>query len=446
MDISMKETPVSRELVESLLSRLEIGSVIRASIREVVKLVNNLERETGLRYVRMEMGVPGLKAPQIGIDAERKALDAGLASVYPNIEGLRELKDETARFLKLFLDIDISPQGCVPTIGSMMGGMASFMVVNRNDATREGTLFIDPGFPVQKQQVRILGQEFRSFDVYNYRGEKLKDKLESYLETGKVSSILYSNPNNPSWICFTEEELQIIGTLAKKYDVVVIEDLAYFGMDFRHDYSQPGVPPFQPTVAKYCDDYIMLISSSKAFSYAGQRVGMLVMSDHLYNRRYPDLLRYYNSDRFGHSMIFGALYALSAGVPQSVQAALAALFKAINSGEYNYREDVLEYGRKAAIMKKLFTENGFTIVYDTNIDTPLADGFYFTLAYPGMDGETLLRELLCYGISAISLAITGSDRTEGVRACVSMVPRDLFDELEKRLRQFESDHPVNERN
>ncbi len=50
------------------------------------------------------------------------------------------------------------------------------------------------------------------------------------------------------------------------------------------------------------------------FSYAGQRIGMMAISDHLFNRSYPDLLRYYSSDKFGHSVIFGALYGLSAGV------------------------------------------------------------------------------------------------------------------------------------
>jgi len=436
----MSQLPLAAEVIEKKVIDIGIRTLGKASIREIVKLSNQLERESGTRYIRMEMGVPGLKAPSIGIEAEKKALDKGLASLYPNIEGLRDLKSEATRFLKLFLDIDVDPRGCVPTVGSMMGGMASFMVVNRNDASREGTLFIDPGFPVQKVQVKILGHDYRSFDVYEHRGEKLKDKLESYLETGKVSSILYSNPNNPSWICFTDEELKIIGETAKKYDVVVIEDLAYFGMDFRKDYSKPGQAPYQPTVAKYCDDYILLISSSKAFSYAGQRIGMMIMSDHLFHRRYPDLLRYYNSDMFGHSVIFGALYALSAGVAHSAQAGLTALLKSVNDGEYNYIEDVKEYGEKAREMKRMFLENGFEIVYDTDIDEPIADGFYFTLAYPGMYGDTLLMELLRYGISAISLGITGSNHSEGVRACVSMVPRDMFPQLEERLRMFYKDH------
>ena len=437
-----KSTPVDYEIVSNKIIESGLPSVGTASIREIVKLVNQIERATGVKFIRMEMGVPGLLPPSIGTDAEIAALKKGVASEYPNIEGLRSLKEETSRFLKLFLNIDLNPVGCVPTVGSMMGGMISFLVANRNDQTKEGTLFIDPGFPVQKQQVKMLGHDFHSFDVYEYRGKKLKDKLESYLISGKISSILYSNPNNPSWICFNEEELSIIGELATKYDVIVIEDLAYFGMDFRKDYSKPGKPPFQPTIARYTDDYVLLISSSKIFSYAGQRIGMMAISDHLFKRQYPDLLRYYNSDNFGHSVIFGALYNLSSGVSHSAQYGLAALLKAVNDGQYKYLDDVKEYGEKAKIMKDLFLSSGFKIVYDRDLDEPLADGFYFTISYPGMSGKELLTELLFYGISAITLDITGSDRHEGLRACVSMVSRDQFKVLEYRLKRFMDDHPV----
>ena len=420
----------------------DIPSPGASSIREIVHLVNKIEEETGVKFIRMEMGVPGLPANQIGIDAEIAALKSGVASVYPDISGIEPLKNETSRFIKLFLDIDIKPQGCIPTVGSMMAAMVSFLVANRNDRTKEGSLFIDPGFPVQKQQVKMLGHDCCSFDIYNYRGKKLRAKLESYLKTKKISSLLFSNPNNPSWICLTEDELAIIGELSKKYDVIVIEDLAYFGMDFRKDYSKPGKPPFQPTVARYTDEYIMLISSSKIFSYAGQRIGMMAISDHLFDRSYPDLLRYYSTDKFGHSAIFGALYGLSAGVSHSVQFGLAALLKAVNDGAYKYRDDLLEYGKKAREMKKMFISNGFRLVYDRDLDEPLADGFYFTIAYPGMSGSNLIEQLLCYGISAISLITTGSDRPDGLRACVSQVPREQFSDLALRLKKFSEDHPV----
>ena len=438
----MNTVPISENIIESVKEATGITCAGTASIREIVHLVNQIELKTGIKFVRMEMGVPGLPVSGIAIEAEINALKKGAAALYPDITGLKILKNEASRFIKLFLDVDIKPEGCIPTVGSMMGSMICFLVANRNDRTKEGTLFIDPGFPVQKQQVKMLGHDYFSFDVYNFRGKKLKPKLESYLESGKVSSLLFSNPNNPTWVCLNEEELEIIGDLARKYDVIVIEDFAYFGMDFRKDYSNPGKPPFQPSVAHYTDDYVMLISSSKIFSYAGQRIGIMAISDHLFNRSYPDLLRYYTSDKFGHSAIYGALYGISAGVTHSVQYGLAALLKAVNDGTYRYRNDIVEYGEKARLMKKMFTGNGFNILYDRDVDEPLADGFYFTISYPGMNGYELIDALLLYGISAITLDTTGSERTNGLRACVSLVPRSMFGDLENRLECFNKDHKI----
>jgi len=436
----MRKTPIDFNIVNQKIKEAKFESVGKASIREIKKLIDEIEKATGEKYIRMEMGIPGLPPVKIGVEAEKKALDAGIPAIYPDIFGTYELKNEISRFVKLFLNLDVNAEGCIPTVGSMQGSFAAFLTLNRMHPDREGTLFIDPGFPVHKQQVQIIGQEFKSFDVYNYRGEKLRAKLESYLSTGKVSTLLYSNPNNPSWICFTERELGIIGDLANKYNVIVIEDLAYIGMDFRKDYSKPGEPPYQPTVAQYTDNYVLLISSSKAFSYAGQRIGMMVISDKIFETKAQGLKRYYQFDTVGKAMIYGTLYSLSSGTAHTPQYALTAILKAVNSGEYNYVEAVREYGEKAKIMKKLFVENGFKIVYDKDEDKPIADGFYFTFSYPGLNAEELLNELVYYGISAISLLITGSEREEGIRACVSLVGRHQFNDLEFRLRKFNQDH------
>jgi len=438
----MKNTPIDYKITKSKIEESGLKSVGKASIREIKKLIDAIEKATGEKFIRMEMGIPGLPPTQIGVEAEIEALQKGVAAIYPDIFGIAPLKEEISRFIKLFLNIDVSPEGCIPTVGSMQGGFAAFMTINRMHKDREGTLFLDPGFPVHKQQLKVLGQGYMSFDVYDYRGEKLHDKLESYLKTGKVSSILYSNPNNPSWICFTETELKIIGDLANKYDVIVLEDLAYFGMDFRNDVSIPGQAPYQPSVAKYTDKWILFVSSSKVFSYAGQRIGMMVLSNALFNTHAPDLKRFYNSDNVGYAMIFGALYPLSSGTSHSAQYGLLGMLKAVNDGEINLTAPVREYGKKAAIMKKMFTGNGFNIVYDKDEDNPIADGFYFTFSYPGFSGVDLLNELIYYGISAISLAITGSERLEGIRACVSLVKREQFPDLEYRLKKFQEDHPV----
>lgn len=438
----MNHSPFDKKVVDEKIKELRIADAGKASIREIVALVNLVEEATNQKYIRMEMGVPGLPPTQIGVEAEIDALQKGVAAIYPMVDGIKPLKSEAARFVNNFMDIDVSPAGCIPTVGSMQGTFAAFMAAANAVKGKDTTLFIDPGFPVQKQQMQVLGQKFETFDVFNFRGEKLRTKLEGFLAKGNICSIVYSNPNNPSWICFTEEELQIIGELATKYDVIVMEDLAYFGMDFRKDLSKPGEPPFQATVAKYTDNYILFISSSKIFSYAGQRIGLMAISDKLYKRDYPDLQQRFGGTDFGSTITLRLLYALSSGTSHSAQWALAAMLKAANDGEFNFVEGVKEYGEKAKIMKRLFFENGFEIVYETDIDQPIADGFYFTLSYPGMTGNELVANLLYYGISAIALDNTGSDE-EGIRACVSFVRRNQFKDLEERLKLFNKDFSEN---
>jgi aspartate/methionine/tyrosine aminotransferase len=389
----------------------------------------------------MEMGVPGLDPPKIAVDAEIQALKKGVGSKYPPFDGIPELKEEISRFVKNFIDVQINPVSCFPTVGSMQGCYMAMMCSTRRIKGKDRLLFIDPGFPVNKLQARVLGVPHDHFDVYEFRGKKLESKLESYLKKGDVAALMYSNPNNPAWICFTDQELEIIGRLATKYDCIVMEDLAYFGMDFRKDYSTPGQPPFIPSVAHYTDNYILLISSSKSFSLAGQRIGMTAIPDKLFTSKADNLKPWFGSDQFGYAYIFGAMYALSSGVSHSNQYGLCGLLKAVNDGHYNFVDSVREYGERAAVMKRLFVENGFKIVYDMDEGEKIADGFYFTISFPGFTGVELVEELLYYGISAISLTTTGSDRHEGLRACVSLTGQDRFQDLENRVAQFKQDHP-----
>ena len=435
----MKNNLVPVETAREIFKKSGLSCIGNSGIREIKRLAEDLEEASGVHFIHMEMGNPGLPASQIGVEAQIAALRKGVAGHYPDIDGTKELKREASRFIKNFIDLDVSGNNCLPTVGSMQAAFASSMICSKTWKDRDTILFIDPCFPVHKYQNKVLGVRVDAFDIYDYRGEKLRGKLESILATGRIHSILYSNPNNPAWVCLTDEELRIIGELATKYDVIVIEDLAYFGMDFRKDYGHPGVPPFQPSVGKYTDNYILLISSSKAFSYAGERVAILAIADKLASRHYPDLLRCFNADTFRSAIVFGGLHTLSSGTSHSAQYALAALFKAANDGVYNFRDEVIEYGRKAKLMKKALLDNGFVITYDKDLEEDVADGFYFTFGYPGFTGAALVEELMYYGISAISLWTCGITR-EGLRACSSLIPNEDIPLLAERLALFNEDH------
>lgn len=438
----MKKTPIDCKFVDEAIKEMHIADLSKATIREVKAIAAKAEELSGVEYIKMEMGVPGLPPSAVGVKAEIEALQNGVASLYPDINGLPELKTEAANFVKAFINVDINPEGCIPVTGSMQGSYASFMVCSQCDEKKDTILFIDPGFPVQKQQLMVMGEKYETFDVYNYRGDKLHNKLESYLSQGNISAIIYSNPNNPSWVCLKEEELKVIGELATKYDVIVLEDLAYFAMDFRTDLSIPYQAPYQPTVAHYTDNYILLISGSKAFSYAGQRIGVSCISNSLYKKTYPGFVKRYEGCTFGSAFVHRVLYALSSGTSHSAQYAMAAMLKAANEGTYNFLKDVSVYGERARRLKDIFLRHGFHIVYDKDLDQPVADGFYFTIGYPGMKSGELMKELMYYGVSAISLVTTGSDQ-EGLRACTSFIKDHQYNQLEERMQLFEKNNPAN---
>ena len=432
----------SNELVAEAARVNHVADLSHATIGETLLVAQYLEQKTGIPFIRMDQGSPGLPANRYGIEAEKRALDSGIGSQYPAAAGVKELKEAASRFVKAFIDIDVTPRSCVPTVGSVAGSFGGFIACCQRDPLKNKVLFIDPGFPIQKSQLRVLGIGWREFDIYPYRGQALRAKLEEELSAGDIAAIIYSNPNNPAWISLEEEELRIIGQLATRYDAIVMEDLAYFAMDSRHDLSHPFEPPYVRTVARYTDNYLLMLSSSKIFSYAGQRMALLCISDKLFERQFPALAeRYHDSGIFGPTLIASILYMITSGCTASTQYGYAEMLRLSADGTINFVADTKAYAERARRMKQIFCDNGFTITYPHDVTEPIGDGFFFSLSYPGLTGGQLVTELMHYGVSSINLDTTGS-LEPGVRACTSRMRPELYPLLQERMRQFHADHPV----
>ena len=432
-------TPLDYQLVTNEIDKMGLGDFSRATIRDIASLAKVLEQKTGQPFIHLEMGVPGLKPSQIGIEAEKKALDEGCAAIYPPNAGIDRLKQAASQFIKAFIGVDLKPQGCIATVGSMQGTFAVFTTLHLAMPEKDTILFIHPGFPVQTDQCKVIGLKPMGLDIHDYRGAALIQKLDEIMSSGKIAGIVYSNPNNPSWVCFTEEELRGIGQLATKHDVIVLEDLAYFAMDFRRDLSHPFEAPYQATVARYTDNYVMTISGSKAFSYAGQRIGVCCISDGLYGRVYEPLRQLFGVGEFGRFLDARVIYTLSSGCCHSVQYGMAAMMEAACDGSFDFVSEVREYGRRAAYMKQVLLANGFYLVYDNDMGEPLADGFYFTCQYPGMTDLQLTRELMYYGISVYPLDTMGSHE-QGVRVCTSFFKPEQEQLFAERIQAFKANH------
>ena len=431
----------SEELVAQACRENNVKDLSKATIGEVLLVAQYLEQTTGIPFIRMDQGSPGLPINKFGVEAEKAALDSGIGSQYPAADGIPELKKAASRFIKAFINVDVSPRSCVPTTGSVAASFGSFIACTQRIPGKDKVLFIDPGFPIQKSQLRVLGIQWREFDIYPCRGAKaLEPVLEEQFAKGDIAAIVYSNPNNPAWICLEEDELQVIGKLATKYDVVVMEDLAYFCMDFRRSLGKPFEAPYLPTVARYTDNYILMLSASKIYSYAGQRIALCCISDKLFEKQYPALAeRYKDAGVFGVTLTASILYMITSGCTATTQYGYARMLELSCDGVIDFVEDIREYETRANRMKEIFSRHGFNVVYDYDVTMPVGDGFFFTLGYKGMSGEQLLLELMYYGVSSISLSTTGSHQ-QGVRACVSRMREELYPVLDQRMAAFEQDH------
>jgi aspartate/methionine/tyrosine aminotransferase len=434
--------PLDRELVGRVLSSQRFD-VRTASIREMNAVVDAIEAQAGLKFIRMEFGVPGLPVSPVAVDAEIACLrEAHLGHVYAPFTGVPALKEEGARFFKLFCNIDVPASCVVPTVGAMQGCFAALTVASGLGKGAK-VLCLDPGFPVNKLQLRMQGIAGDSIDLYDHRGDRLVAAVEERARRGDLCAVLWSSPNNPSWVVLKESELEGLGRVCDQYGLIAIEDLAYFGMDTRQDYHNPGVPPFQPTVMRYCSRAITVVSSSKMFSYAGQRIALTIVSPPLMEAQAPQLVERFGSANVGHAFVHGVLYPNTACVAESPQYGLLALLRAVNGGDRSLFAPARIYSSRAKVMKRVFLDTGFELVYDNDLGQPLADGFYFTLRYPGFErGSDLLFEMLHYGISAITLETAGSCRLEGIRACVSMTGDEQFATLTERAEAFQRDHPL----
>ena len=432
---------ISEELMAEACRLNDIRRPGLATIMECSRLSAFLEKQTGIPFIHMELGSPGFAPNRVGVEAEKAALDSGVGSKYSPADGMPVLKEASSRFVKAFLGLNIDPACHIPTTGSMLGAFSALRIASQCIPGRRRILVLEPSFSANKKQMAILEIPWKGVEVADLRGPQFRERLLAAMSDDDYAAIIYSNPNNPSWMCLSEEELQIIAAVSEETGAIVIEDMAYFCMDMRgKGYGRAYTPPYPPTIANYTGRYMLLLSGSKIFSYAGQRTGVLCVGPVLFSEKYPSLAeRYGDIGIFGHTLAGSILDMITSGCTASTQYGLAAMMESSCEGKLDFAKDMSEYGKRAEKMKDTFTRNGFTICYDHDAIGNIGDGFFFTISYPGMDSATLVEELLAYGVSTVSLDKMGSKR-QGVRVCSSRIHSDQFALLEQRMADFAADH------
>lgn len=221
----------------------------------------------GNKVYPFHLGDLNLKTPDTVVLATLKAIKDGKTGYCPNV-GIPALRQALAEDINhargtgyTMENVAIQPGG-KPTIGKFI-----LALMNAGDEV----LYPNPGYPIYESQIEFNGGKAVPYSYTEGKNgfsidiESIEKKI-----TGRTKAIIINDPQNPTAAECTPEELTAIANLAKKYDLVVLSDEAYF--DIRYEgksISIASLPGMQERT-------IILYTFSKKFAMSGWRLGATI--------------------------------------------------------------------------------------------------------------------------------------------------------------------------
>ncbi len=218
----------------------------------------------GNRVFPFHLGDLNLETPANIVQAAFRAIERGKTGYCPN-GGIPELREALASDINAArgthytaANVSIQPGG-KPTIGKLI-----LAVTNPGDEV----LYPNPGFPIYESQIefhdgRALAYGFLEGET-NFKLDL--EKIERSI-TPRTRLLIYNDLQNPTAAESSAEEMARIAELARRHDLAVLSDEAYFDIRFggksRSIASLPGME----------ERTVILYTFSKKYAMTGWRLG-----------------------------------------------------------------------------------------------------------------------------------------------------------------------------
>ncbi|MGH9321891.1 MAG: pyridoxal phosphate-dependent aminotransferase [Vicinamibacteria bacterium] len=411
--------PTSRsEMRQERLARAEGLPWLAGRIKEITKpscegartpnpvtaarYLSDLAEELG-GVISLSGGTIGdMLPPQFVRDAARDAIEA--YPHYPGVKGYRDLRQAIARKLERDNGILADPEDeILPTIGCQQVLDSTFrLLVDPGDEV----LLFDPEYASTAPAIEMAGGSVVPVPL-SRRGAGWRLDFDELARRAsfKTKLLVMSNPNNPTGIVYTEEELEQVADLAKTLGFWVLSDEEYEKTLFdgvKHQSIAALHGMKERTVTGY--------SFSKPFAMTAYRIGYMVgpaeIMDHMYG-----LLRFSIQAcsavglRAAHALLTGETSSWLRASTASLEAKRDYLVERVNripglkcnmpKGVYFVFPDVRELGRTSCdLAVHLLKEGRVSVV----------PGFQF-----GSNGEGHVRISFCPSLELIE---EGMDRFE----------------------------------
>ncbi len=254
-------------MTKELARRLE--NLRPSGIRKIFNLAQSMENAVDLSIGMTDFDVP------VPIKQEAEYwMNRGL-NQYVTTQGLPELREVIAEHLR---EEGVHFEDVIVTSGVTGGFVLSLMaLINPGDEV----LIPDPRFVMYSFVVELLGGIPVFVDTYpDFR--LTPERLVPHL-TEKTKALILNNPNNPTGVVLTPEEIQAIAQLARDHDLFVIADEIYDKFVYDH-------LPLR-SIARDYDRTIVLRGYAKSWGMSGWRIGYVAASHEIVE--YLKMLQHY---------------------------------------------------------------------------------------------------------------------------------------------------------
>lgn len=234
-------------------------------IRKLAPLAEKA-KEKGIKVYHLNIGQPDLPTPPEAI-AAIKNIDRKILEYTPS-EGILSFRKKLAQYYHKF-NIDVNANDIIVTSGGSEAVTFAFMsCLDPGDEI----IVPEPAYANYEAFAIVAGAKIRSLAADIEEGFSLPP-IEEFekLITPKTKGIMICNPNNPTGYLYTQQEMNAIRDLVKKYDLYLFSDEVY------REFCYTGAPYISAFHLEGIEQNVVLVDSvSKRYSECGLRIGALI--------------------------------------------------------------------------------------------------------------------------------------------------------------------------
>ncbi|NBR30114.1 MAG: aminotransferase class I/II-fold pyridoxal phosphate-dependent enzyme, partial [Betaproteobacteria bacterium] len=242
-----------------------LAGVAPFHVMELLARAQALEAQ-GRSIVHMEIGEPDFPTAKPICDAGIRVIETGNLFYTPAL-GLPALREAIARFYKERYDVTVPASRIIVTSGASGALLLAIAVLIDNG---DGVLMADPGYPCNRNFVRMMGGVADEIAVGADTAYQLTPELVEARWTHNTRAVMVASPSNPTGTLMPAPAIERIAATARARGGAMIVDEIYHGLVYESEYT---------TALSFCDDVFVINSFSKYFNMTGWRLGWMVVPE-----------------------------------------------------------------------------------------------------------------------------------------------------------------------